>query len=152
MQRGIFFGKDNPNYKTGLCCNGKRPRIYNEWQNMKARCFNLNHKNWHRYGGRGITVCKEWMEFKNFKEWAFANGYRDDLSLDRIDLNGNYEPNNCQWITLRENSQKSSRIKLNYKKAENIRKRCLEDRKILAEEFNVSVKTIDAVLNYREWN
>lgn len=152
MQRGIFFGKDNPNYKTGLCCNGKRPRIYNEWQNMKARCFNLNHKNWDRYGGRGITVCKEWMEFKNFMEWAFANGYTDDLSLDRIDLNGNYEPSNCQWITLRENSQKSSRIKLNYKKAENIRKRCSEDRKVLAKEFNVSVKTIDAVLNYREWN
>ena len=152
MQRGIFFGKDNPNYKTGLCCNGKRPRIYNEWQNMKARCFNLNHKSWHRYGGRGIIVCKEWMEFKNFMEWAFANGYTDDLSLDRIDLNGNYEPDNCQWITLRENSQKTSKIKLNYEKAENIRKRCLEDRKILAKEFNVSVKTIDAVLNYREWN
>lgn len=140
-----LFRERNGRYQTGACCNGKRSRIYNEWQNMKRRCFNPKHKSWHRYGGRGITICEEWKIFKNFMEWAFANGYKDDLSLDRIDNNGNYEPSNCQWITLSKNSQKKCRTILNYQKAVEIRKRKKEKSYDLAKEYGVSQSTIKMI-------
>lgn len=78
-------------------------RLYRIWVDMKYRCNNKNFKSYHRYGGRGIKVCQEWEKaFDNFKEWALANGYLDDLTIDRIDTNGNYEPSNCKWSTKTE--------------------------------------------------
>ena len=74
---------------------------------MKQRCNNPNRHNYDNYGGRGIKVCDEWKnDFQAFYDWAMANGYHDDLTIDRIDNDGNYEPNNCQWITLEENARK----------------------------------------------
>ena len=70
---------------------------------MRKRCNNPNFDEWAQYGGRGIGVCKEWSDkFENFYEWAIANGYRDDLTIERIDVNGNYEPDNCTWIPMKE--------------------------------------------------
>lgn len=70
---------------------------------MKQRCTNPNKINYARYGGRGIKVCSEWMEsFEAFYEWATTHGYKDDLSLDRINNDGNYEPGNCRWATPKE--------------------------------------------------
>lgn len=77
-------------------------RINNIHNHMKRRCQNKNHKNYKDYGERGIKVCKEWQDFSNFAQWAFKNGYSDDLTLERIDVNGNYEPSNCTWIPLKE--------------------------------------------------
>ena len=78
-------------------------RLYRIWLKTKTRCYDSNQKRYNSYGGRGITVCPEWREsFEAFRDWALANGYRDDLTIDRKDVNGNYEPNNCRWITNQE--------------------------------------------------
>lgn len=69
---------------------------------MIWRCNNPRSKDYANYGGRGITVCPEWIKYENFKEWAIHNGYKEDLTIDRIDVNGNYEPSNCRWIPLAE--------------------------------------------------
>ena len=88
-------------------------RMYVVWESMKDRCFNLNCAAYKNYGGRGITVCDEWRNnFKSFYYWAMSHGYTDELTIDRIDVNGNYEPSNCRWITLREQAgnKRSNRI------------------------------------------
>ena len=80
-------------------------RLYRIYNNMKTRCLNPNTRSWNRYGGRGIEICSEWIHsFVSFREWAFKNGYTDDLTLDRINNDGNYEPNNCRWITVKQQS------------------------------------------------
>lgn len=75
-----------------------KKRVYAIWKGMKSRCYNKNRKAYKDYGGKGIAVCEEWRDdFEAFYVWAMSNGYSDDLSIDRIDSDGNYEPANCRW-------------------------------------------------------
>lgn len=90
-----------------------KTRLYREWLSMKQRCNPENTNYSRNYSRRGIVVCSEWSEnFEAFRDWAMSNGYRDDLSLDRINVNGNYEPSNCRWASRSEqqNNKRNNRF------------------------------------------
>ena len=93
--------------------HGKRnTRIYRIWRNMLNRCECKSHTEYPRYGGRGITVCSEWKNFIAFYDWSMSNGYTDNLSIDRKDVNGNYCPENCRWATPKEQSRNTRRNRM----------------------------------------
>lgn len=83
-------------------------RLWRIWNNMHSRCEQKNSSQFYRYGDRGISVCKEWSEFKPFMEWALSSGYKENLTIDRIDFDGNYCPENCRWVTKAEQNRNKS--------------------------------------------
>lgn len=101
------------------CTRGKKhnmskSRIYHIWQGMRYRCYTKTCSTYKNYGAKGIIVCDEWKyNFQPFYNWALNNGYRDDLTIDRIDPKGNYEPNNCRWATYAEQHQNLSMLSTN---------------------------------------
>lgn len=139
------------------CEKAAKQRLYQVWADMLARCNNPNIACWKYYGGRGIEVCAEWMKFANFKAWAETTGYSNDLTIDRIDSDGNYEPSNCRWITLYENQMRG------FEKAHDVSRRTgrwlsneqilyiLQHRNVpakeLAKQFNKCEQTIRNVWN-----
>ena len=95
--------------KHGDAKNNKESRLYTVWINMRQRCNNPNGSGYKDYGGRGIGICSDWDDYSKFKSWALANGYSNDLTIDRADNDGDYCPENCQWITKGDNTIKSKR-------------------------------------------
>jgi hypothetical protein len=91
---------------------GTGSKLHNIWMGMFFRCENEKSDHWANYGGRGIKICPEWHDFITFRDWALSNGYQDSLTIDRIDVNGNYEPPNCRWATMKEqqNNKRTNRF------------------------------------------
>lgn len=100
-RQGNYHHNGNP--KHGLY--QENAALFNTWQTMKSRCENPNRTKYKDYGGRGIKVCEEWHEASNFILWALNNGYERGLQLDRIDNDGDYCPENCRFVTPKENSR-----------------------------------------------
>jgi len=86
-----------------------RTRLYTIWCGMRQRCNNARRDSYSLYGGKGVKVCDSWKDYLNFKEWAMANGYADNLCIDRINNNGDYCPENCRWITASENTARANK-------------------------------------------
>lgn len=103
--------------KSNLKHGGYHDRLYKVFYNMKNRCYNENAGDYKYYGGRGITICDEWINsYESFKQWAYANGYDDSApkgqcTLDRIDVNGMYEPSNCRWVDMATQSRNRRNVK-----------------------------------------
>ncbi|QUN13605.1 hypothetical protein KEC48_03510 [Clostridium sp. C1] len=90
--------------KNEDCVHTRKNNLYSRWLGMKRRCYNKKFKQYKDYGGRGIKICDEWLyNFESFYYWAINNGYRKELEIDRIDNDGNYCPENCRWVTHKEN-------------------------------------------------
>lgn len=93
-------GRNSTLYRHG----GSGTKLYEVFKTMHRRCEAKTSTWYSYYGKRGISVCPEWTNFAAFREWAYCNGYEEGLTLDRIDNNGNYEPSNCRWVTMKEQS------------------------------------------------
>ena len=127
-------------------------KIYHVWRNMKERCYNPKNKRYKDYGGRGIIVCKEWCDdFSNFYNWAISSGYNPnaefgECTLDRINVNGNYEPNNCRWVT---NKEQQNNRQNNHYIPYNGEIRTLTE---WAELYNINPRTLNYRINQSNWS
>lgn len=130
----------------------KGTRLYRIWQGMKNRALNPNYVKRHRYADRGIDICDDWLTFVPFKEWAEANGYADNLQIDRIDNDKGYHPWNCRFVTQLENMRNSSRATMTVEFAALARKMYETGTFTyvsLAQMFGVSKSCINHLLNQR---
>lgn len=95
--------------------NKSETRLYHIWNGMRGRCLHKSYASFKNYGGKGVKIVKEWLKFENFKKWALENGYSETLTLDRIDSNKDYEPNNCRWVSMKkQQNNKTNNRKLFY--------------------------------------
>lgn len=142
MKKGVIASRYNKQY----------PRLGQTYKHMMARCFKKTDQDYYNYGGRGITVCDEWKKDRNtFIEWALMNGYANDLTIDRIDFNKGYFPDNCRWVTTKIQAQNTSRNVMTISLANDIRDEANFSAKELAVKYGVSEGTIWNILHNRSW-
>lgn len=143
---GCLHKEISQNQKPRLKHGKRQTRLYNTWTCIKQRCLNSKCKSYIYYGGRGITICEEWKkDFMSFYNWAMSNGYNDTLSIDRINVNGNYEPSNCRWTDKKTqllNTTQNHKIKYRGQ---------IKTISEWAEKFNLNYKTLHTRLN-RGWS
>lgn len=122
-------------------------RLYQAWENMRARCNRKSSREYENYGGRGIRVCDEWQNnYESFRDWALDNGYSDNLTLDRKNVNGNYCPENCRWISnqLQQYNKRTNRNISFNGKTQTITQ--------WAKEYKIPVKTLQGRLDKSKWS
>lgn len=138
----------------GSAHRGKKTRLYKIWCKIKERCNNPKSTRYAFYGARGVKMCEQWEAYQEFENWAVANGYSENLEIDRKDFTGDYSPSNCRWVTQTENKRNRRTSKLNMAKAREIRAKnpqCKSDMRVLAIEFGVSISTIYSVVRNETW-
>lgn len=130
-------------------CGGEKmkSRLYSIYQGMTRRCYYPDNQNYKYYGGKGIVICNEWKtDFSSFKKWALENGYQDNLTIDRINTNGNYEPSNCRWVSMKEQcNNRTSNHLITYKgKTQNLKQWCIE--------LNLNYGIMESRINRYKWS
>lgn len=129
-------------------------KLVSVWHGLKARCCNPKNNAFKDYGGRGITVCEEWhTDYQSFKSWALENGYARGLQVDRIDNDGPYSPENCQFVTHMENSQKRRTSKLTYADTDRIIEMSKSgmSQTDIANQFGISQSMVSQTVNKQKW-
>ena len=136
--------------RKALTKHGQRhTRLYNIWLNMRDRCLIETNPAYINYGGRGIEICEEWDDFNNFWKWAEKSGYSNELTIDRIDVNGNYCPENCRWVGRKKQSNnKRNNDYLTYKGITKTRQEWAEEYDINVEHLRVLLKRFDRDLEF----
>ena len=133
----------NMRSKHGL----RNTQIYRTWANIKTRCYNPNKDTFNYYGGRNVEMCQDWKEdFINFYNWSMEHGYKEGLTIDRINPSGNYEPNNCRWVTMKE--QQNNKLNNHYIMYEGQKHTLMEWSEIL----NINYRTLHKRLMYLNWS
>lgn len=121
--------------------NASHYRIYMIWFDMKRRCYQPQNKRYARYGGRGIKVCDEWLNFQSFFDWSLTHGYQDALTIDRFDGDGDYCPGNCRWVDL--TTQANNRTNNHYITYKGETKTMME----WSKELNINYSTLRGRIN-----
>ena len=133
----------NMRTKHGL----RNTQIYKTWANIKTRCYNPNKDTFNYYGGRNVEMCQDWKEdFINFYNWSMEHGYKEGLTIDRINPSGNYEPSNCRWVTMKE--QQNNKLNNHYVMYEGQKHTLMEWSEIL----NINYRTLHKRLMYLNWS
>lgn len=140
--------------RNGVTHDGRHTRLYRVWRGMIGRCENAASKDFYRYGGAGVVVCRAWRDdFAAFRRWATEHGYGDGLFIDRIDPAGHYEPDNCRWLSPADSARNTRAVKLSFSAADRIRTLVAAgaSHSTVAAQFGVCRASVSLVCEGKAW-